>query len=293
MNKSTTSKTNSSKGHPDAVLTDNLKMFFGKYRHSITLLTYKSSKTSFKIHDYDSIKHLLGKEKTLKKKKQVIASNVLGRKSLTTRDILIITSDKVEQLKEKFNIRTRENFWDFTIFFNDIEVHDSFVNDPNLAQCIKEIRMMPESVGNTYDIGNKLKEFKTTISVVQKLPDQKYRYRLHLKDRNTFYSHDGRDAGEAMAALINSSDGIKVPQYFADFDEFMKRIDDRQVKGSNGLYGQYYFKFFWNGYPRTILTTEVDWLQVANLIDPDFVKRIEKLVLDGEIDNEDSDQNTN
>ena len=166
------------------------------------------------------------------------------------------------------DIRCKMGYCEGYVYFTDY--NDLIANLRNEDfQRLLRMEIMPEQ---TIAAINEFKhEYQVTLSVVKSLPFDTYRYKVHINTSSKIRKQIGTQNLGSIVNLLTAYDGIRITERF-------NNAARSTYAYSSGTY--FYCK-------------DLEWLPMITLMDPRYIKRIEKLKTQTEINDENANQDTN
>jgi hypothetical protein len=166
------------------------------------------------------------------------------------------------------DIRCKMDFCEGRVYFTDYNDLIANLRDEDFQRLLS-VEIMPEQ---TIAAINDFKhEYQVILSVVKSLPFDTYRYKVHINTSSKIRKQIGTQNLGSIVNLLAAYDGIRITESFA--------IAARATRPySSSTY--FYCK-------------DLEWLPMIILMDPRYIKRIEQLKTQMELNDEIANQNTN
>ena len=166
------------------------------------------------------------------------------------------------------DIRCKMDFCEGRVYFADYNDLIANLRDEDFQRLLS-VEIMPEQ---TIAAINDFKhEYQVILSVVKSLPFDTYRYKVHINTSSKIRKQIGTHNLGSIVNLLTAYDGIKITESFA-----IAARSTRPYSSSTYFYCK-----------------DLEWLPMIILMDPRYIKRIEQLKTQMELNDEIANQNTN
>jgi hypothetical protein len=166
------------------------------------------------------------------------------------------------------DIRCKMDFCEGRVYFTDYNDLIANLRDEDFQRLLS-VEIMPEQ---TIAAINDFKhEYQVILSVVKSLPFDTYRYKVHINTSSKIRKQIGTHNLGSIVNLLTAYDGIKITESFA-----IAARSTRPYSSSTYFYCK-----------------DLEWLPMIILMDPRYIKRIEQLKTQMELNDEIANQNTN
>lgn len=146
------------------------------------------------------------------------------------------------------------------VFTHDIDAVIAALPSKIITYNLDKIEVMRDDV--RMSLQEKPDTYKSVYSVVKKLPWDQYRYKIHYVTDAKHKRMIGKDALEAIAAQISMTPGVKWTQ--------------KHQHNCSSLSHNWNANYFYS--------QDLEWLPMVMLINPRFIRKIEFIKLESEIE---------
>lgn len=146
------------------------------------------------------------------------------------------------------------------IFTNDVEDILKIMPPKILKENLDSVGIMRDDVRAS--LMEKPDTYRSVYTVVKKLPWDQYRHKVYYVNDARHKRMIGKDALEAIAQQISQTPGVK----------WTRKHQDNCSSLSHSYDAPYFY------------STDLDWLPMVMLINPRFIKKIEHIKLESEIE---------